>query len=101
MEYLYTSVAGLPWSKPVLTQCYAVDRPWKLQKLYTASNSAWIQEQRQSDSNQKDNRNEIPLIHWESRRMYVVPRWKNSSAPHPHKHTYFNACSKHPIKIKC
>lgn len=81
VEYLYNAVAGLSWSKPALTQCYTNDPPWKFQQLYTALDSAWLQEERQKDVKMQDNRPEIIPIHWESQGMYGVPRRKTSSAP--------------------
>lgn len=43
----------LDLSRPALTQCYATNRPWSFEQLYTALDAAWLQNQRQNSAQTK------------------------------------------------
>lgn len=48
VKYLYNAVSSIDWAKPVLTKCYPYEIPWGFQKLYTALDTSWVQEQREA-----------------------------------------------------
>lgn len=46
VEYIYNYLSGFSWKKPSLTHCYANYPHCKFHELYTAFDSAWLQEKK-------------------------------------------------------
>ena len=90
MEYLHDAVIGVEWDKSVLTQSLATIPPWKFQQLYTALDSAWLQEQKQKEGHRRDQLDippqhspSIPGIHFQRQNTYGIPRRPGSASSNP------------------
>lgn len=53
VDYLYNAVVGQNWSKIVLKECYSSTPPWQFQQLYTSTDAAWLQDQKNKGNNTK------------------------------------------------
>lgn len=73
VEYLYNAVVNCEWAKNALTQCYAQDPPWNFYQLFTALDTAWLQEQRRT-STISASASDPSTVFWDSQQTYGRPR---------------------------
>ena len=98
-EYLYKAVIGAPWAKSTLSLSQSSIPPWNFQQLYTALDSAWLQEQEEEEARKRDtkrklgssSRESIPdifLSGFQGQGIYNFPRNPGSKSSVPRKTQY-------------
>lgn len=102
-EYLYKAVVGAPWAKSALSMSLSANPPWTFQQLFTALDTAWLQNEEEVAARQRDGRSHTrtfgndryetpkpPGLFWETPSgMYGRPRRPGSKSSAPHSKQNF------------